>query len=192
MAAGERTRVAEQGHGPMGPTRMLLNKPVIAAIEGAAVAGGLELAIWADMRVASESALFGIYCRRFGVPLVDLGTIRLPRLIGHGRAMDMILTGRAVLADEAYRIGLIDRLVPQGAALQSAVVLAREISSYPQICLRNDRMSAITQWHLTWDDALRQECRLGMNSLASGEAIQGAAKFASGQGRHGESLVMAP
>jgi enoyl-CoA hydratase len=185
IAAGERGRLSEEGPGPMGPTRMLLGKPVIAAIEGYAVAGGLELAIWADMRVAAQGAQFGVFCRRFGVPLVDLGTIRLPRLVGHGRAMDMILTGRAVGAEEALRIGLADRIVPDGQALAAAVELAESLAKLPQRCMRNDRLSAIRQWDLTTEEATRFELRQGLDTLGSGETVAGASRFEGGAGRHG-------
>lgn len=188
IAAGEHRRVAEDGDGPMGPTRMVLSKPVIAAIEGHAVAGGLELALWADLRVAAESAVLGVFCRRFGVPLVDLGTVRLPRLIGHGRAMDLILTGRAVGAAEALRIGLIDRLVADGEALASSLALAGEIAALPQICLRNDRLSAIRQWDLSTEEAMRFEIQRGLATLQSGETSSGAERFAAGAGRGGKAL----
>jgi enoyl-CoA hydratase len=188
LAEGDRRELSEEGDGPMGPTRLKLGKPVIAAVEGAAVAGGLELAIWADLRVAATDAVFGVYCRRFGVPLIDLGTIRLPRLVGHGRAMDMILTGRTVHADEALRIGLVDRVVSPGRALEGALELARLVASHPQTCLRNDRLSAIAQWDLDTDQATRNEFRLGRATLESGEALRGAAQFASGVGRHGAPL----
>lgn len=187
LADGEPpNRVAEDGPGPMGPTRMRLGKPVIAAIEGHAVAGGLELAIWADLRVAADSAQLGVFCRRFGVPLVDGGTVRLPRLIGHGRAMDLILTGRAVAADEALRIGLVDRVVPHGTALAAAIELAEQLARLPQRCLRNDRLSALHQWDLDTDDALRFELRQGLDTLASGETLAGATRFQAGAGRHGQ------
>ncbi len=181
-------RVRQGDFGPMGPTRLVLRKPVIAAVEGHAVAGGLELAIWCDLRVVGEGATFGVFCRRFGVPLVDGGTVRLPRLIGHGRAMDMILTGRPVDAREAYAIGLASRLVPRGQALPEAVCLARELARHPQTCLRNDRLSAIRQWGLNEEKALVQEYRLGRQTLESGEALAGAARFLRGEGRHGRSL----
>jgi len=177
--------VAIEGDGPMGPTRMLLKKPVIAAVEGYAVAGGCELALWCDLRVISESAVFGIFCRRFGVPLIDLGTIRLPRLIGHSRAMDLILTGRDVLAQEALDIGLANRLVGAGEALPAAIELARRIASFPQTCLRNDRLSAIEQWGLEETPAMQNEIKRGLDTLASGEAQAGASAFSSGSGRHG-------
>jgi enoyl-CoA hydratase len=169
----------------MGPTRMRLGKHVIAAIEGYAVAGGLELALWCDLRVVAEDAVFGVFCRRFGVPLVDLGTVRLPRLIGHSRAMDLILTGRPVHAAEALAIGLANRVVPPGSALPEALALARLIASFPQSCLRGDRLSALEQWDLDEEDAARNETRHGLTALASGEALSGAARFAGGEGRHG-------
>ncbi|HEX4971855.1 MAG TPA: crotonase/enoyl-CoA hydratase family protein, partial [Steroidobacteraceae bacterium] len=184
-ASGDRRQVTEEGDGPMGPTRLRLSKPVIAAVEGYAVAGGCELALWCDLRVASESAIFGIFCRRFGVPLIDLGTIRLPRLIGHGRAMDLILTGREVRAQEAFDIGLANRLVPAGQALTAAIELARQIASFPQTCMRNDRLSAIEQWGMEEDAALRNEFRHGTLTMKSGESLTGASDFAKGAGRHG-------
>jgi enoyl-CoA hydratase len=171
----------------MGPTRMRLSKPVIAAVEGYAVAGGCELALWCDLRVASQTAIFGIFCRRFGVPLIDLGTIRLPRLIGHSRAMDLILTGREVRAQEAFDIGLANRLVPAGAALSAAIELARQIASFPRTCMRNDRLSAIEQWGLEEDAAMRNEFRHGSVTMASGESAAGASDFAKGAGRHGRA-----
>lgn len=171
--------------GPMGCTRLRLSKPVIAAIEGPAVAGGLEVACWADLRVAAEGATFGVFCRRFGVPLIDLGTVRLPRLIGASRAMDLILTGRAVSAQEALDIGLANRLVPEGGAFVAAVELARQISAFPQLCMRNDRLSAIEQWSLDWDQAQAFEIRVGMETLRTGSAVEGASRFAAGEGRAG-------
>ncbi len=185
LANGERRPIGLEGDGPMGPTRMRLAKPVIAAVEGYAVAGGCELALWCDMRVISETATFGIFCRRFGVPLIDLGTIRLPRLIGHSRAMDLILTGREVRAQEALDIGLANRLVPAGQALSAAIELAGQIASFPQMCLRNDRLSAIEQWGLDETLAMQNETKRGLNSFASGEAYTGATAFATGLGRHG-------
>jgi enoyl-CoA hydratase len=171
--------------GPMGPTRLVLRKPVIAAVEGHAVAGGLELALWCDLRVASETAVFGVYCRRFGVPLVDGGTVRLPRLVGQSRALDMILTGRPVDAREALAFGLANRVVPAGQALAEAKRLAREIAAHPQTCLRNDRASARGQWGLAERDALAREFAFGRDTLASGETLAGAERFVSGAGRHG-------
>lgn len=175
-------------HGPMGPTRMTLSKPAIAAIEGNAVAGGLELALWCDLRVAARNATFGVYCRRFGVPLIDGGTVRLPRLIGASRAMDMILSGRGVGAEEAFAWGLANRLAEPGKALAEAKALAREIARFPQTCLRNDRASAIGQWSLSERDALAAEFALGLKTLQSGETLAGAAKFAAGAGRGGGKL----
>ncbi len=172
--------------GPMGPTRMCLSKPVIAAIEGHAVAGGMELALWCDLRVVAQDARFGIFCRRFGVPLIDMGTIRLPRLIGQSRAMDLILTGRAVDAQEALAIGLANRISQSGQALETAMELAVEISSHPQNCLRGDRKSVLEQWSLDEDTAIRNENALGLASMHTGEALRGAALFSSGEGRHGE------
>jgi enoyl-CoA hydratase len=177
--------VREVGDGPMGPTRMLLSKPVIAAVEGHAVAGGLELALWCDMRVAASDAVFGVYCRRWGVPLIDGGTIRLPRLIGHSHALDLILTGRGVSGDEALRMGLANRIVEPGTALDAAITLANELAALPQLCLRNDRRSSYEQWGLELDDALRNEFRYGVEVLASGETLEGATRFAQGAGRHG-------
>ncbi len=187
-AAGQRKPYGEDGDGPMGPTRMKLSKPVIAAIEGPAVAGGLELALWCDLRVAARNATLGVYCRRFGVPLIDLGTIRLPRLIGHSRAMDLILTGRGVSGEEAERIGLVNRVVEPGEALAAAIRLAEELARLPQTCMRNDRLSAIEQWELGWQAAMRNELRLGMVTIASGEPEAGAKRFASGVGRHGSPV----
>jgi enoyl-CoA hydratase len=186
VAAGRGNRVADDGDGPMGPSRFLLAKPVIAAVEGHAVAGGLELACWCDLRVAAEDAVFGVFCRRWGVPLVDGGTIRLPRLVGHGHALDMILTGRPVGAEEALRMGLANRVVPRGAALAAAVELAKQIAKFPQQCLRGDRLSSYQQWHLDLDEALRNETRIGLDVIRSGETLAGAERFARGAGRHGE------
>lgn len=171
--------------GPMGCTRLALGKPVIAAVEGPAVAGGLEVACWADLRVAAEGAVFGVFCRRFGVPLIDLGTVRLPRLIGHSRAMDLILTGRPVEAQEAYAIGLANRVVPKGQALDAALDLARQLSAFPQLCMRNDRLSALAQWSLDWDEAQAFEIKVGMETLRTGSAVEGATRFSAGQGRSG-------
>ncbi len=187
LAAGRPgNRVQADGDfGPMGPTRLELSKPVIAAVEGHAVAGGLELAIWADLRVAARGAVFGVFCRRFGVPLVDLGTVRLPRLIGGSRAMDLILTGRPVGAEEALAIGLANRVVADGEALAAAIALARRIAGFPQACLRGDRRSALAQWSLSWDEATRRETEIGLETLRSGETAAGAARFAGGEGRGG-------
>jgi enoyl-CoA hydratase len=169
----------------MGPTRLALGKPVIAAIEGYAVAGGLELAVWCDLRVAASDAVLGVYCRRFGVPLVDRGTINLPRLLGHSRAIDLILTGRGVDGVEAERIGLVNRVTEPGRALAGAVELARELAALPQVCLRNDRRSAIDQWDLDLDVATVNEAELGRATIASGETLAGASRFRAGVGRHG-------
>jgi enoyl-CoA hydratase len=177
--------------GPMGPTRMLLSKPVIAAVEGYAVAGGLELAIWCDLRVAASDAVFGVYCRRWGVPLVDGGTIRLPRLIGHSHALDLILTGRGVSGDEAVRMGLINRLVAPGEALRAAMGLAEELVQLPQGCMRTDRLSTYEQWSLSLPEALRRETELGLTTIRSGETREGAARFAAGAGRHGAQATSA-
>jgi enoyl-CoA hydratase len=171
--------------GPMGPTRLQLAKPVIAAVEGHAVAGGLELACWADLRVAASDATFGVYCRRWGVPLVDGGTVRLPRLIGHSRALDMILTGRGIDGVEAERIGLANRVVEPGRALAASLELAAEIAALPQICLRSDRASSYDQWSLDLGAALSHETRLGRTTIASGETLAGASRFVGGEGRHG-------
>ena len=171
--------------GPMGVTRMQLSKPVIAAVSGFAVAGGLEIALWCDLRVAEEGATFGVFCRRWGVPLVDGGTIRLPRIVGQGRALDLILTGRAVPAEEALRIGLADRVVASGAARAAAEQLAAEIAAFPQRCVRADRRSALEQWSLPEAAALANEYRHGHAVIESGETQSGAARFAAGAGRHG-------
>ncbi|WP_351235755.1 crotonase/enoyl-CoA hydratase family protein [Streptomyces sp. NPDC002133] len=178
-------QVLPEGDGPMGPTRMRLSKPVIAAVSGHAVAGGLELAIWCDLRVVEEDAVFGVFCRRWGVPLVDGGTVRLPRLIGESRAMDMILTGRPVPAPEAYEIGLANRLVPTGGARRAAEQLAREIAAFPQLCLRHDRLSVREQHGLSEPDGLVAEYRHGLVPLTAGETRSGAGRFAGGAGRHG-------
>lgn len=180
----EGNRVAADGDGPMGPTRMRLSKPVIAAIEGYAVAGGLELALWADLRVAADDAVLGVFCRRWGVPLIDGGTVRLPRLIGQSRAMDLVLTGRPVPALEAEAMGLVNRLCRPGAALETAHGLARELALLPQTCLRQDRESLLEQWGLSEEDAMGVELDHGLESLRSG-ALEGASRFAGGAGRHG-------
>lgn len=172
------------GDGPMGPTRRLLTKPVIAAVEGYAVAGGLELALWCDLRVVAESAVFGVFCRRWGVPLIDGGTVRLPRIVGQGRALDMILTGRPVHADEALAWGLADRVASDGTALDMAVELARTISAFPPLCMRADRTSALTQWDQSLDDALRAEGLGGIEPLIR-ETAAGAGRFVDGAGRGG-------
>ncbi|EGD55516.1 crotonase/enoyl-CoA hydratase family protein [Gordonia neofelifaecis] len=173
-----------EGDGPMGPTRIDLDKPVIAAINGHAVAGGLELAIWCDLRVADEDATLGVFCRRWGVPLIDGGTIRLPRLIGHSRAMDLILTGRPIGAEEALGFGLVNRVVPSGTAREAAVALAHDIARMPATCMRGDRRSARAQWSDTEEAALRREFAIGMTSLQS-DGVGGAGRFASGKGRGG-------
>ncbi|WP_329192254.1 crotonase/enoyl-CoA hydratase family protein [Streptomyces sp. NBC_01435] len=178
-------KVLADGDGPMGPTRMLLSKPVIAAVSGHAVAGGLELALWCDLRVAEEDAVFGVFCRRWGVPLVDGGTVRLPRLIGESRAMDMILTGRPVSAAEAYVMGLANRIVPPGEARGAAERLAREIAVFPQLCLRHDRLSVREQHGLSEPEALAAEFRHGLVPLTAGETRAGAERFGRGAGRHG-------
>ncbi len=182
---GNQNVVTLDGDGPMGPSRMRLSKPVIAAVEGYAVAGGIELAAWCDLRVAARDAVFGVFCRRWGVPLVDGGTIRLPRLIGESHAMDLILTGRGVSGEEARMMGLTNRLVEPGEAFEAALELAREIASFPQRCLRSDRTSAITQWGHDLDEALAEETRMGLEVIRSGETREGAARFAGGEGRHG-------
>jgi enoyl-CoA hydratase len=187
VASGGGNRLAPDGDGPMGPTRMRLSKPVIAAIAGYAVAGGLELALWCDLRVAEEDAVLGVFCRRFGVPLIDGGTVRLPQIVGLGRALDLILTGRPVPATEAHAMGLVNRLAPRGQARAHAAALARELIALPQACLRSDRMSALLGQDepLPLADALEREFKLGMATVASGETVAGAQRFASGAGRHG-------
>jgi enoyl-CoA hydratase len=185
VSDGRGNRVDETGDGPMGPSRMLLSKPVIAAVEGHAVAGGLELAMWCDLRVAARDAVFGVYCRRWGVPLVDGGTIRLTRMLGHSHALDMILTGRPVSGEEALRMGLANRLVEPGHALAEAGKLAAEIARFPQTCMRGDRQSSYEQWHLDLEQALRRETEIGLAVIRSGETAEGATRFAKGAGRHG-------
>lgn len=184
--AGRMNRVDAAGDGPMGPSRMQLTKPVIAAVEGHAVAGGLELACWCDLRVAAEGAVFGVFCRRFGVPLIDGGTVRLPRLIGHSRAMDMILTGRPVAAVEALQFGLANRMVPAGQALDAALELANALCAFPQTCLRGDRRSALLQWGEDEPAAIANEFAQGMAALQVGETVSGATRFRDGSGRHGQ------
>jgi len=182
----ERTlSVTLEGNGPLGITRMVLGKPVIAAVEGYAVAGGLELALWCDLRVAAENAVFGVYNRRWGVPLVDGGTIRLPRLVGHSHALDLILTGRGVSGQEARLMGLANRLVAPGEALSAALTLANDLAQVPQQGLRSDRLSSYEQWSLPLEEALRCETRHGLEVLRSGSAVAGASRFAEGHGRHG-------
>jgi enoyl-CoA hydratase len=182
---GRMNRLTADGDAPLGLARLQLGKPVIAAVEGHAVAGGLELALWCDLRVASETAVFGVFCRRWGVPLIDGGTVRLPRIVGQGRALDMILTGRPVAAAEAHAWGLADRLVPAGSALAAAVALARELASLPQRCMRSDRLSTVEQWSLDLAGALDNEFRHGIEVVRSGETRHGAARFSGGAGRHG-------
>ncbi len=185
FSEGRRNRVELDGDGPMGPSRFALDKPVIAAVEGHAVAGGLELALWCDLRVAARDAVFGVFCRRWGVPLMDGGTVRLPRMIGHSHALDMILTGRPVHGEEALRMGLANRLVEKGQALGAALDLANEIAKFPQLCMRSDRRSSYRQWSLDEEEALRVETQLGLEVVASGETGAGARRFADGAGRHG-------
>jgi enoyl-CoA hydratase len=185
IAEGRGNAVRESGDGPMGPSRMQLAKPVIAAVAGHAVAGGLELALWCDLRVAEESAVFGVFCRRWGVPLVDGGTVRLPRIIGEGRALDLILTGRPVGAEEALQMGLANRVVPDGQARSAAEALAAELARFPQRCLRADRRSAYEAWAQGEPAALANELRHGLGVIQSGETRDGAARFAGGAGRHG-------
>jgi enoyl-CoA hydratase len=185
VAAGRGNPARPDGDGPMGPTRMLLDKPVIAAVEGYAVAGGLELAVWCDLRVAARDAVFGVFCRRWGVPLVDGGTVRLPRLVGHSHALDLILTGRGVSGDEAVRMGLVNRLTDPGAALATAVDLAHDLAALPQTCLRQDRLSSYEQWGLALDAAMANEFERGRVSLAADEMQAGLAAFRAGAGRHG-------
>jgi len=180
---------SETSDGPMGPTRMTPSKPVIAAIEGYAVAGGLELALWCDLRVAATDATFGVFNRRFGVPLIDMGTIRLPRMIGQGRALELILTGRPVRAMEALQIGLVEQLVEPGKALAEAQALARQIAEHPQGALRADRRSTLSQWSLSHDEAAAAESQGGLDVLASGEAQEGARRFVEGKGRHGAGIA---
>lgn len=188
LAAGTPNRLAPDGDAPMGPSRLRLGKPVIAAIEGYAVAGGLELALWCDLRVAAADAVLGVFCRRFGVPLIDGGTVRLPQIVGLGRALDLILTGRAVAADEALAMGLVSRVVPPGQARAAAEALARELAALPQTCLRSDRAATLAQLDepLPAEAALRREFELGLATLRTGESVQGATAFAGGAGRHGE------
>jgi len=186
VADGRRMAIEENGSGPMGPTWLQLSKPVIAAVEGHAVAGGLELALWCDLRVAARDAVFGVFNRRFGVPLIDLGTVRLPRMIGQSRALDLILTGRAVSGEEALQMGLVNKLVEPGKALESAIELAQMLAGFPQRGLRADRMSVYEQWSLSWEDARRNELKHGLKVLASGESRAGAQRFTSGEGKHGK------
>jgi enoyl-CoA hydratase len=186
VTEGRPNRLDATGAGPMGPTRMELSKPVVAAVAGHAVAGGLELALWCDLRVAEEDAVFGVFCRRWGVPLLDGGTVRLPRLVGASRASDMILTGRPVGAREALDWGLANRVVTRGRSREEAEALAAQIAAFPQRCLRSDRRAALEQWSLPMEGALAREFALGMETVASGETLEGATRFAKGAGRHGE------
>jgi enoyl-CoA hydratase len=192
VAAGRPLEVAPGGDGPMGSTRLRLSKPVLAAVEGPAAGGGLELALWCDLRVAAEGATLGVLNRRFGVPLIDLGTVRLPRIVGHGRAMDLILTGRVVGAAEALAMGLVNRVVADGAALPAAVELAHQLAALPQAALRNDRLSVLEQWDLPEPEAAANELRRGLATIASGETAAGAASFSQGSGRHGGALPRNP
>ncbi len=186
IASGGGNRIAPDGDGPMGPSRMVLDKPVIAAVAGHAVAGGFELALWCDLRVVEETATFGVFCRRFGVPLVDGGTVRLPRIVGLSRALDLVLTGRPVGADEALAIGLANRVVPAGDSRRAAEALAHEIAAFPQVCLRNDRASVYEGFGMPFEEALINELQHGTQTIASGEPEAGARGFAGGVGRHGE------
>ena len=186
ITEGKGNRIERDGDGPMGPTRMLLNKPVVAAIAGHAVAGGLELALWCDLRVVERSAVFGVFCRRFGVPLIDGGTVRLPRLIGMSHALDMILTGRPVTAQEAYQWGLANRLVDDGQSRETAELLAKEIAKFPNVCMRNDRLSVYTQFGKPLEDAMKIEFEFGLKSLESGEYLKGSEQFTLGKGKHGK------
>jgi enoyl-CoA hydratase len=185
VAEGRLPHVAPDGIGPMGPSRLLLSKPVIAAVSGYAVAGGLELALWCDMRVVEEDAVMGVFCRRWGVPLIDGGTVRLPRIVGQGRALDLILTGRPVKADEALAIGLANRVVPKGTVRAAAEAIAHEIAGFPNECMKADRMSAYGQWELSIDQAILQEFNRGSQVLRT-ESLAGATRFAGGAGRHGK------
>lgn len=185
MEESRRNRLEPDGDGPMGLSRMLLKKPVLAAISGYAVAGGLELALWCDMRVMEETAMLGVFCRRFGVPLIDGGTVRLPRLIGMSRAMDLILTGRPVNAQEAQEMGLANRIVPHGKSREAAEELAEEIARFPKTCMLSDRMSAYEQWDRSFEEAMRNEFRRGMKPINEGETLQGASRFMKGVGKHG-------
>jgi enoyl-CoA hydratase len=189
---GDGNSLSHQGDAPMGPTRMLTGKPVIAAIEGYAVAGGLELALWCDLRVVAENAVMGVFCRRFGVPLIDGGTVRLPRMIGMGRALDLILTGRAVAADEAMQIGLANRVTPPGKALEGALELARQLAVLPQECMLGDRASVYEQWNLDVADAMAREFSRGLPLVGGKEMLRGLQGFSGGGGRHGSDLGEAP
>lgn len=185
MTEGSPNRVEEDGDGPMGPTRMQLDKPVIAAVAGYAVAGGLELALWCDLRVMERDAVFGVFCRRWGVPLVDGGTVRLARLIGLSHALDMVLTGRPVEAEEAQRMGLANRIVESGTSRAASEAIAEQIANFPQTCLLSDRRSVYEQWGLSVQEAMRNEFRHGLSTIQTGETLEGASRFFSGSGRHG-------
>jgi enoyl-CoA hydratase len=185
ISEGNSHRIEADGEGPMGPTRMRLSKPVIAAVSGYAVAGGLELALWCDLRIVEKSAIFGVFCRRYGVPLIDGGTVRLPRLIGLGRALDMILTGRPISAEEAYSWGLANRIVEDGKSKQEAEKLGKEIAKFPKICMRNDRLSVYSQFGLELNDAMLKEFKLGVKTLESGDYLKGSKEFIEGKGKHG-------
>lgn len=182
---GNRVVADMTADGPMGPSRMMFSKPTIAAVEGFAVAGGLELAMMCDLRVAADDAVFGVFCRRWGVPLIDGGTVRLSRMLGHSHALDLILSGRGVSGDEAHMMGVANRLAPPGGALEAAVELARQLAGFPQVCLRSDRRSSYEQWDMSMADALANEARLGIAVIESGETLEGATRFAAGEGRHG-------
>ena len=185
ISQGRANRFQADGDGPMGPSRMFLSKPVIAAVAGFAVAGGLELALWCDLRVVERDAVMGVFCRRWGVPLIDGGTVRLPRLIGLSRALDLILTGRPVGGEEALQMGLANRVVAPGTAREAAEALAAELTRFPQKCLLSDRLSAYEQFDLSLEAALKNEFRLGLNTIQSGETVRGAERFSQGAGRHG-------
>jgi len=187
VSEGRGNRVLDDmtADGPMGPSRMVFTKPVVAAVEGFAVAGGLELALTCDLRVAASDAVFGVYCRRWGVPLIDGGTVRLPRMIGHSHALDLILTGRGVSGEEARMMGLANRLTEPGGALAAAVELAKQVAAFPQLCMRSDRRSSYEQWGMPMADAMANETRLGLEVIASGETQEGATRFKDGAGRHG-------
>lgn len=185
LSSGIFNRLETEGSAPLGPTRLRLTKPVIAAVAGYAVAGGLELAIWCDIRVVEKSAVFGVFCRRWGVPLIDGGTVRLARIIGQGRALDMVLTGRPVSAEEAFNFGLANRVVPDGKALEASIELAQEISKHPQTCMKNDRLSMYESFDLPYEEAIKNEFRRGMDSINSGELLEGVDRYKSGEGRHG-------
>jgi enoyl-CoA hydratase len=186
LALGVTNRLEPEGPAPLGPTRLRLSKPVIAAVSGYAVAGGLELAIWCDLRVVEKSAVFGVFCRRWGVPLIDGGTVRLARIVGLGRALDMVLTGRPVEADEALQWGLANRVVPDGTSLEASVELARSIAGNPQTCMRNDRLSMYESFDLPFEEAMKNEFMRGMDSISSGEIVEGIARYGTGEGRHGK------